>query len=113
MATWREALTLAETRRAEREKERGGTADEEEMGDEVENSSGLRLRFCLYAETLRGPWAVGRAVVLVQFCVIQLELIEPARCWGDYIIRYSICVAKKKYLAASHEKCFSAGRACS
>jgi len=36
MATWREALTLAETRRPEREKERGGTADEEETGDEGE-----------------------------------------------------------------------------
>ena len=49
----------------------------------------------------RGPWAVGRAVVLVQFCVIQLELIEPARCWGDYIIRYSICVAKKIFSCIS------------
>ena len=25
-------------------------------------------------------WAVGRALVLVQFCARQLE------CWGDYII---------------------------
>ena len=74
----------------------GCTAPSDGYGrDRTVSDWSRRLRAPVAQSLGRGPWAVGRAVVLVQFCVIQLELIEPARCWGDYIIRYSICVAKK------------------
>ena len=89
MATWREALTLAETRRDEPSARKREEEQRTRRRRGMKGRSGELVRVEIEILSVRGDftWAVGRAVVLVQFCDVQLECwIEPARWWGHYYI---------------------------